>query len=169
MAVLASRTSGAATGQPVGTPGWQTSNAITVDTTGDVTTVEVRLTGITSIGTGSFDVRLVRDSGVISTGSIAHSIVPDIPTGLPDGIYYAVTMTAVRINTAELITVEVQETTTTGSLAFWWHGPDSDREHVRINGTAFVFTPPVPTAKNVMTTNRRLVAAANNKFWYEGI
>lgn len=40
---------------------------------------------------------------------------------------------------------------------------------VSIRNTVQVFDPPVPTGKNNMLTVRRLIAAANNKIWYESI
>ncbi len=171
MATLASNTPATSVSRTVSGSTWQERASMSVDTTGDVTSITVRLTANSAIGTGNANFRLVRDSVVISTGSKDITTIPDLPTGFPNGIDYVVSMSSVRITAAEVITLEVQREQLSGVIILQTHGQDVSpyEMHLTVTGGAYTFTPPVPSGLNNMKTIRRLVAAANNKIWIEDI
>ncbi len=171
MATLASETPGTSVARTVSGSSWQERASVTVDTTGDVTSITIRLTANSAIGTGNANFRLVRSSIVISTGSKDITTIPDLPTGFPDGIDYVISMSSVRITAAEIITLEVQREVLSGVIILQTHGEDVApyETHLTVTGDAYTFTPPVPSGPNNMKTIRRLVASANNKIWYEDV
>ncbi len=125
---------------------WQQAGAVTVDTTGDVTSITVRLTAESSIGTGNVNFRLVRSSIVISTGSKDITSIPDLPTGFPDGIEYVIAMSSVRITVADSLVIEVQKETLSGFVIVQWHGQitPSLQLHIVVTGAEL----PAPTKAN---------------------
>ena len=167
MATLATQTPAASTAIIVPQT-WSDYDPFSVITTGDVTTVSIRLSAIGSTATGNIEVRLRRGGVTISTGSKSISTIPDIPVGSPDGIAYAINMTGVRINALDSLVLGVQRTAPTDAI--WIHGTSAPKEaHTIVGGTLYAFAPPVSSGLNNMKTIRRLVSAANNKIWIEGV
>ena len=137
---------------------WQQAGAVTVDTTGDVTSITVRLTAESSIGTGNVNFRLVRSSIVISTGSKDITTIPDLPTGFPDGIEYVIAMSSVRITVADSLVIEVQKETLSGFVIVQWHGQinPSLQLHITVTGDELAAptkaNTPAPTNGNTSVT-----------------
>ncbi len=119
MAILASETPADSIAISI-TTSWNQYASMPVDITGDVTSVTVRLTTLTALGTTDIQFRLVRNFITISTGSKDSSTIPSLPTGSPDGIEYVITMSSVRIAVGE--TIQLESRILNGSAAVWIHG-----------------------------------------------
>ena len=124
-----------------------------VDITGDVTSITVRLTTLTALGTTDIQFRLVRNSNTISTGSKNSSTIPSLPTGSPDGIEYIISMSSVRITVGE--TIQLEARILNGAAAVWIHGT-APSAHTTVTGTELSAptkaNTPAPTNANASVT-----------------
>lgn len=151
MALLAARNTGEATIDNIGNDTWAATGTFPVTTSGTVTSIKVKCSGLTSLGTGNLKARLKRSAAVLGEGQIPDSTIPDIPA--PTAWYTITISGSPSITAAENLYVELNAEVTSGVLVINWARQSQPLTHlVELHGTA---TPPPGKATTPTPTDNQ--------------